>query len=422
MTLPASRSDFLARRAAGALTFLCTAGAILAAPVHAGPPVDVRVSNISDQGFSVSWVSAVAETGYLRWGTDPASLSARAEDDRGAGVSSMTHHVTIAGLMASTAYYVDVVSGATVDNNNGAHYRVTTGPGLDPPSPAPWAYGQVSRPGGLSQAGILYYGTLRDANGQGTPGDSSLLSGIVKEQEQGYWYLNLVLARLTDLSGRFAYSASGDKLVLRIVGGLGQTLELILDTGAAAPAAPVALPAAPPPATATPPATLTPAATLAPTFTATPPVATPSPPPGAATATVTPAPSAPPFATATPQAVPPTGTPSRPVVSPAVSPVATVAIPPVPTGAPATPIVPVTVPVTVSPDAPSPTALATASPSASIGPSVSPSPTAAATAAPAAAPPAIPSQPLPDWLPAVLFAAPVAAVMLYLAARLAHRS
>ena len=62
----------------------------------------------------------------------PATWPARAEDDRGAGLASTTHHVTISGLAASTSYYVDVVSGATVDNNGGAHYRVTTGPALDP--------------------------------------------------------------------------------------------------------------------------------------------------------------------------------------------------------------------------------------------------------------------------------------------------
>jgi hypothetical protein len=49
-------------------------------------------------------------------------------------------------------------------------------------------------------------------------------------------------------------------------------------------------------------------------------------------------------------------------------------------------------------------------------------PAAGATVGPTATPVASPSQPVPDWLPVVLFAGPVIAVMLYLAARRARRS
>ena len=363
--------------------------------------------------------------GYLRWGADPANLSGRAEDDRGAGVVSTTHHVTIGNLTPRTVYYVDLVSGTTVDNNGGAHYRVTTGPALDPGSPAPPVYGQVSRPDGPSPAGILVYATVRDGDGRGTPGASSLLSSIVQEKDQGYWYLNLGLARLVDLSGPFSYSTSGDKLALRFMGGPGQALELTLDTGAAAPAAPITLPAPPPPATPTPPATATPLAT------ATQARATPSPSPVAATATAMPVPPTLPAATATAQAPRPSATPPgavvSPVVSPSASPVATLVGPLAPTGAPATPLVTATgvpgipsptPPLTATPAlAPSTPTVASPAPAPSAAPAAPTSPATGATAGPPAAPAANPAQELPQWLLVLLGAGPVAAVILYMAAR-----
>ena len=407
MTLPALPPVRLSRRAARALAAFCAGWALLAAPVHAGTPSDVRIGNVTDRQVSVSWVTSAAETGYLRWGVDPANLAARAEDDRGA-VASTTHHVTIGNLTPRTAYYVDLASGSTVDNNGGAHYRVTTGPALDPGSPAPPVYGQLSRPDGASPAGILIYATVRDGDGRGTPGASGLLSSIVQEKDQGYWYLNLGLARLADLSGPFSYSASGDKLALRLVGGPGQALELTLDTGAAAPAAPITLPAPPPSATATPRATATQIG------------ATPTPTPPAATATVTPVPPTLPAATATAQAPRPSATPPSAVVSP----VATVPGSPAPTGAPATPLVT----ATGVPGIPSPTPPLTATPAlAPSTPTVAspaPAPSAPPAAGTAAATPAIPAAPgpgLPEWLPVLLGAGPVLAALLYLAARRARR-
>jgi hypothetical protein len=423
MMPPAIRATPLARRGATVLALVCSVWSLLATPVQAGAPADVRISNVADQRFSLSWVTSAAETGYLRWGVDPANMSAQTEDDRGAGVASTTHHVTIGNLAPKTAYYVDVVSGATVDNNGGAHYRVTTGTALDPGSPAPPVYGQLSRSDGLSPAGILVYGTVRDGDSRGTPGASGLLSGVVQEKDQGYWYLNLGLARLADLSGLFSYSPSGDKLALRFVGGPGQALELTLDTGAAAPAAPIVLPAAPPPATATPPATTTPVAT------ATQARATPSPSPAAATPSTTPAPPTLPTATPTPPAPSPSAPPPVPVASPAaspvVSPVATIGGAATPTGVPATPQSLATSgpgEPSATPDLPATPAPAVATPAApaSSTPGLPPTPVppdAAATPMPAATPAAPPTQSLPGWLPFLLGAVPVAAALLYVAAR-----
>ncbi len=394
-----------ARRAARTLSAFCVCWALATAPARASAPADVRIANVRDNQFSISWVSAVAETGFLRWGTDPGSLSARAEDDRGAGATSTTHHATVSGLTAATTYYVDVVSGGTVDDNGGAHYRVTTGPLLDPASPSPPAYGKVSRFDGSPSTGILVYGTLRDADGRGSPGSSSLLSSIVQDVDQDYWHLELGPARLADLSRSFAYSASGDKLDLRLVGGPGQTLDLTLDTGTAAPATPVTLPAPPPPAT------------VPPAATATQPAATASPTAGAPTATATAAPIDAATATATSAPAGPTVTAATAVATGAATPERAPTpdlAPPLPlptaTGAPATPLV---LPAG-SPSVASPTAASTPSPASPAAATPAPVPAAATVtpSAPASAPPS-----LPEWLPAVLAGAPLVVLLLLVVAK-----
>lgn len=211
----------------------------------------VRVTNVTDAAFSISWVSASNEPGYVLYGASPSAVTSRAEDDRGAGAAGPAHHVTIGGLAAQSTYYVDVFTGASADNNGGAHYRVTTGPASSPGQPAA-VYGQVARSTGAPPAGILVYLVVADGDGKGSPGAAAPMSGIVKPGDQGYWILNLGNARVADLSAPFAYSPSGDRLQLSLIGGPGETLEATLDTSAGAPASLLTLPSPALPATATP--------------------------------------------------------------------------------------------------------------------------------------------------------------------------
>ncbi|MBC8422466.1 MAG: right-handed parallel beta-helix repeat-containing protein, partial [Chloroflexi bacterium] len=94
---------------------------------------EVKVTNVRDTSFTVSWSTDVMATGWVNYGTSPA-LGQTAYDDRGAGTSNDTHHITLLGLMPETTYYFDVISDGTVDGNNGHHYSVTTGPTLGVPA------------------------------------------------------------------------------------------------------------------------------------------------------------------------------------------------------------------------------------------------------------------------------------------------
>ena len=134
----------------------------------------------------------------------------------------------ITNLKPNTTYYFDLVSDGTVDSNNGAHYRVTTGPTLSLPT-SDVIYGQVFKRDGRTPAeGALVYVIVGDKDGKGTAGSSGLLSTLV--DRSGYWQMNLGNLRLGSLSGYFAYSATGDTLNIEIEaatdGGITQTTDI----------------------------------------------------------------------------------------------------------------------------------------------------------------------------------------------------
>lgn len=199
---------------------------------------EVRVSNVRDVYFTVSWVTEGHAHGEVHYGTTPA-LGQVAYDDRGTAYMGWTHYVGLTGLLPSTLYYFDVVSDGAVDDNGGAHYQVTTGPTLAPPtSDAVW--GLVHQEDGTTPAtGAIVYLQVRDANGLGSPGQSAVLSALVSEA--GYWFANLANARTADLGAYFAYSPSGDQVLLEAEGGQIGRGTLTVDTGADSPAPPLRL-------------------------------------------------------------------------------------------------------------------------------------------------------------------------------------
>ena len=176
-------------------------GSVVAA---AGQPVisAVRIANVRDGSFAVSWLTDRSATGYVRFGADPDALVNVAYDDRGAGTIGRTHHVTLRGLQPETTCYVALVSGETA---SGDLYRVTTGPTLGIPA-AHTAYGRILQADGVTPAaGALVYLALYDRDGRDTPGQADVLSALT--DENGYWAVNLGAARSKYGDAYFVYGA-----------------------------------------------------------------------------------------------------------------------------------------------------------------------------------------------------------------------
>ncbi len=123
-------------------------------------PKNIKVTNVTDTSFTVSWITDSKTTGYIKYGTVANSLSLTATDDRdqvsGTTGTYRTHHVTIRGLKASTAYYYKLGTTSTLlYDNNGQPYQTSTTTAVS--SNARTIYGQVLSSTQTGVGGALVY-------------------------------------------------------------------------------------------------------------------------------------------------------------------------------------------------------------------------------------------------------------------------
>ncbi len=129
-------------------------------------PAQVRITNIADNKFSVSWTTPEATGGRVEYGVVGEKITSFAKDERdnseGPGLYH-THHVTIEGLQPSTQYAFRILSGeqATIRfDNKGSPYTATTGPVIGETPASQNFYGVVQHPSGQGAAGAIVYLTL----------------------------------------------------------------------------------------------------------------------------------------------------------------------------------------------------------------------------------------------------------------------
>lgn len=154
-------------------------------------PKQVRITNLTDTGFTVSWTTDVPTPGYLRYGESAGNLSTTVTDDRdqisGTVGQFQTHHVTIRSLQPNTTYYFKIGTGSRdLYDDRGKPYQVRTAATEN--GAARTMYGEIMTPSGLPADGALIYIT------------SDTLSPLsTLSQSTGSWVLSLANARTRDL-------------------------------------------------------------------------------------------------------------------------------------------------------------------------------------------------------------------------------
>ncbi len=201
---------------------------------EASIPKEIRTTNVMDSQITLSWITDVAETCAVNYGQTPA-LGQTAYDTRGQNMIDDTHYVNITGLSPETLYYFELVSGATVDNNNGVYYQCRTGTNIKPTG-LDYVFGKVFKSDAQTYAtGTIVYFKLSDTDAKGRPGESAVWSVLV--DVNGYWSENLVNIRTQNLSEFFDYSVNGgDRLVLFAQGSKDGTATLTVATNQDSPA------------------------------------------------------------------------------------------------------------------------------------------------------------------------------------------
>jgi hypothetical protein len=150
-------------------------------------PQDIRVTNITDSSFTISWVTDQKTSGFVEWGKSPNSLTRTKLDE--IGDQSSTHSVNIQNLSPSTTYYFKINSGGKRFDNNGSAWQITTGPKIPKPAISNLLSGRVVTSEGKPVKNALVYLNLTGV---------SPLSTITSEN--GSWVISISEARTPDLT------------------------------------------------------------------------------------------------------------------------------------------------------------------------------------------------------------------------------
>jgi hypothetical protein len=160
-------------------------------------PTQIKVTNITDSSFTVSWLTDEKTSGFIKHGPDN-TLAFTAQDDRdqlsGKTGSFQTHHITVKDLKASTAYFFKIGSGNKIFDNSNQPYQITTAKTTQSPPPNDVAYGTVIDQNNNPVEGAIIYLSLANASPASTLTKSS-----------GSWVIPLNLIRSADLNNWATY-------------------------------------------------------------------------------------------------------------------------------------------------------------------------------------------------------------------------
>jgi len=185
-------------------------------------PQQVRISNIGERSFTVSWVTDEKTTGFVQYGpTEELMFTAYDDRDQISGQQGKfwTHHVTIKGLSPATDYFFKINSEGQTFDNNGRPYSVKTAPLLGEALPNDVAYGTVVKQDNSPAEGVIVYLSLANA---------SLLSTMTKSS--GNWAIPLNMARTSDLSSWAKYDKDASIEEIFVQGGPDGTATAIVLT------------------------------------------------------------------------------------------------------------------------------------------------------------------------------------------------
>ena len=209
----------------GITTFLVNEGAIFKSNASTTEqPQNVRITNITDSSFSVSYATEDLVIGSLNYGNDN-KLGKSALDDRDQQSGNLTthkiHNITVRNLNAQTTYYFSITSGQNNYLNGNQLFAVTTGSTLSgtPPKQNPISGKVILSDGSPPKEAIIYF----------TADNSQVVSTLVKAD--GSYILPLNSLRTSDYSAYYNFSPAinlkmlvyGDSLTSNVSLSLNQT-------------------------------------------------------------------------------------------------------------------------------------------------------------------------------------------------------
>lgn len=90
-------------------------------------PKDVKISNITDSSFTITWLTQDKADGFVVWGKSKSLGQTTNEETKAKGY---THSATITNLEPETTYYFKINSGGDLYDNDGSPWETKTAPKL----------------------------------------------------------------------------------------------------------------------------------------------------------------------------------------------------------------------------------------------------------------------------------------------------
>lgn len=186
---------------------------------RAGPsetPENIRITNVSDNSFTVSYKTQASVLGSVSYGIDKSLGLGIVVDNRdqkeGSLNSYKVHYFTLRNLKSSTKYFFTIASGQNIFLNNNKPFEVTTGPLIQVP-PNAWQpiTGKITLEDGTSPLEAIIYVTVE--NGQ-------TVSALLKAD--GSYILPLNSLRTESLNSYFLF-AENSVLQALVVAANGQS-------------------------------------------------------------------------------------------------------------------------------------------------------------------------------------------------------
>ena len=160
-------------------------------------PRNVKVTNISDDSFTITYQTDVSTAGFVNFGKDRKLGSTELEDldkEKGSLTAKNIHSITVKKLTLATKYQLVIVSGQNTFLNNGSPFEIETGPSISSPSAMQLEVkGKVVLPDGNPPIEAIVY--LSSDNSQ-------LLSAVVGKN--GQFNFSLKSLRSEDLGSYFS--------------------------------------------------------------------------------------------------------------------------------------------------------------------------------------------------------------------------
>jgi hypothetical protein len=203
----------------GITTFLANQSTLFKSNASASDqPQSVRITNITDTSFTVSYTTAGQAPGSLNYGKDKA-LGQSALDDRDQQSGNLSnyniHNITVQRLSEKTQYFFTITSGQENYLDNNQPFSVTTGPKLsNPPNQEPIT-GKVILPDGTTPNAALIYVTMNSAQ---------VISTLVKSD--GSYILPLNSLRTTDGSTYYTFAKDTNIKILAVADSLSSNASL----------------------------------------------------------------------------------------------------------------------------------------------------------------------------------------------------